>query len=275
MSEDKQEPTGSIKVSQKPPTRAELAAVAEIPVLTARREAVPFGSLISQDPSRRTLLLFIRHFFCGVRLPIGCVCCADGGQNCQEYVRSLCESVTPATLAALPTPTDVVVVGCGQPELIDFYVEATGCPFPIYAEPTKRIYSALGMGRTLDLGRSRPDYMRMSVPTAIVSSIWQGLSQGTKALKGGDFWQVGGEFVGVDGAAVPDGAQGVDPGLDHVPPRGAIERGDQADPASVMFVGRAIGVAQEGGIGVPVGDGVHLQLPVIELPSPLGHRART
>jgi hypothetical protein len=74
------------------------------------------------------------------------------------------------------------------------YTEATGCPFPIYAEPTRKIYDYLGMTRTYDLG-TKPAYMQTNVLINSVQSIFQGLSTGRKALKGGDFKQVGGEFL--------------------------------------------------------------------------------
>jgi hypothetical protein len=74
------------------------------------------------------------------------------------------------------------------------YTEVTGCPFPIYAEPTRKIYNHLGMTRTYDLG-SKPAYMQTNVLINSVQSIFQGLSTGRKALKGGDFKQVGGEFL--------------------------------------------------------------------------------
>ena len=102
--------------------------------------------------------------------------------------------MTPEDLLALPTPTSIIVIGCGRPELIPMYTEATGCPFPIYAEPTRKIYDHLGMTRTYDLG-SKPAYMQTNVLINSVQSIFQGLSTGRKALKGGDFKQVGGEFL--------------------------------------------------------------------------------
>lgn len=102
--------------------------------------------------------------------------------------------MTPEDLLALPTPTSIIVIGCGRPELIPMYTEATGCPFPIYAEPTRKIYDYLGMTRTYDLG-TKPAYMQTNVLINSVQSIFQGLSTGRKALKGGDFKQVGGEFL--------------------------------------------------------------------------------
>jgi hypothetical protein len=122
-------------------------------------------------------------------------------QNCQEYLRTLCSSITPASLEALPTPTELVVIGCGDPSLINFYAETASCPFPIYAEPTKRLYADLHMARTLNLGHERPAYMQKSLLHAIVASVLQSLRQGRKAFKGGDYWQVGGEFLFEGGRA--------------------------------------------------------------------------
>lgn len=103
--------------------------------------------------------------------------------------------MTPQDLLALPTPTEIAVVGCGQPDLINFYTEATSCTFPIYADPTKRLYNELGMARTLNLGHNTPDYMQKPLIRVMLASVYQGLSQGTKAFKGGDYYQVGGEFL--------------------------------------------------------------------------------
>lgn len=93
-------------------------------------------------------------------------------QNCQEYLRTLSSSITPEDLLALPTPTSITVIGCGRPELIPMYTEATGCPFPIYAEPTRKIYDYLGMTRTFDLG-TKPAYMQTNVLINSVQSYFK------------------------------------------------------------------------------------------------------
>lgn len=76
------------------------------------------------------------------------------------------------------------------------YAAATGSPFPIYADPTRRLYSELGMVRTLALG-PRPAYTRQHLLKSSVASIVQGLKQVPKglALRGGDSKQIGGEFL--------------------------------------------------------------------------------
>lgn len=120
-------------------------------------------------------------------------------QNCQEYLRSLSTSITPDALRSLPIPTKIVVIGCGQPELIPMYTRETECPYPIYADTSRNLYAQLGMIRTLNLGSKSPGYMQYSLPSAIVRSIYQGLKAGRGAFKGGDYWQVGGEFLFEDG----------------------------------------------------------------------------
>ena len=55
---------GDIKVSNKPPSKAELQKVADLPVLDASGKSYTFKSLY--DGKRKLLIIFIRHFFCGV-----------------------------------------------------------------------------------------------------------------------------------------------------------------------------------------------------------------
>ncbi|KAF1849230.1 uncharacterized protein K460DRAFT_404465 [Cucurbitaria berberidis CBS 394.84] len=171
---------GTVDVNNDLPTEKDLERVGDMLVLDAQGQSRPFKELY-QAPSvaPRQLIIFIRHFFCG---------------NCQEYLRTLSSSIKPEDLLALPTPTFITVIGCGRPELIPMYTEATSCPFPIYAEPTRKLYDYLGMTRTFNLG-AKPDYMHTNMLINSVQSIFQGLGTGKHALKGGDFKQVGGEFL--------------------------------------------------------------------------------
>ena len=75
------------------------------------------------------------------------------------------------------------------------YKRETNTPFPVYADPTRKIYDVLGMTRTLSLGSKDPKYMRQSVYRVGLQSIVQGLKTGRNMLSAGDFWQVGGEFL--------------------------------------------------------------------------------
>lgn len=118
-------------------------------------------------------------------------------QNCQEYLRILSQAIPVAVLAKAPTPTRIVVVGCGDPSLIDMYVEAAECAYPVYADPTRRLYDELGMVSTLAMG-TPPAYMKhTNMWASSLRSIAQGLRQLPRglALKSGNQRQVGGEFL--------------------------------------------------------------------------------
>ncbi|KAF1359624.1 hypothetical protein EJ07DRAFT_118945 [Lizonia empirigonia] len=180
LQKEQDEFEGTVNVNNDVPSDKDLKEVEDLLILDAAGKSRPFRELYdASGVAPRQLIIFIRHFFCG---------------NCQEYLRTLSSSITPEDLLALPTPTSITVIGCGRPELIPMYTEATGCTFPIYAEPTRKIYDHLGMTRTYDLG-TKPAYMQTNVLINSVQSIFQGLSTGRKALKGGDFKQVGGEFL--------------------------------------------------------------------------------
>ena len=79
------------------------------------------------------------------------------------------------------------------------YRETTTCPYPIYADPTRKLYDLLGMTRTLDLGPKSPEYMQKSLLSVMLTSFVQSLKSGWSATKGGDYRQVGGEFLFEDG----------------------------------------------------------------------------
>lgn len=179
--------SGNVDVNDDLITAKDLARVDDLLVLDARGESRPFKDLYKgPGVAPRQLIIFVRHFFCG---------------NCQEYLRELSASVTPESLLALPEPSFITVIGCGRPELIDMYTATTNCPFPIYADPTRKLYEALGMTRTLELGK-KPAYIQSNLLVTSVQSVIQGLSTGNKALKGGDFKQVGGEFLFEEGKCV-------------------------------------------------------------------------
>lgn len=180
LQKEQEEFEGTVNVTNDIPTKEDLERVGDLLVLDTEGKSIPFKELYEAPlVAPRQVIIFIRHFFCG---------------NCQEYLRTLSSSIKPEDLLALPVPTSLVVIGCGRPDLIPMYTETTKCPFPIYADPTRKLYDLLGMTRTFDLG-AKPEYMQTNVLINSVQSIFQGLSTGRKALKGGDFKQVGGEFL--------------------------------------------------------------------------------
>lgn len=58
---------GSVRTNNKLPSQATLRRIADLPVLDREGKAQPFKSLYEAQPGR-TLVLFVRHFFCGVRV---------------------------------------------------------------------------------------------------------------------------------------------------------------------------------------------------------------
>ncbi|KAI1389752.1 AhpC/TSA antioxidant enzyme-domain-containing protein [Hypoxylon trugodes] len=174
---------GEVQTTNDLPTIETLRKIETYTVLDSDGKTHQFKSLYAgHNSARRVLIIFVRHFFCG---------------NCQEYLRTLSASITPDALLQLPVSTFIAVIGCGAPELINSYIQETGCPFPVYADPTRRLYSELGMVRTLAMG-SRPAYLQgKSIAHTVVSGVVQGLKQIKSGLvmKMGDQRQVGGEFL--------------------------------------------------------------------------------
>ncbi|CAK7269826.1 hypothetical protein SEPCBS57363_003797 [Sporothrix epigloea] len=181
---DKINPTdfeGSVRTDNGLPSKELIRRIADLPVLDRQGKMHSFNSLY-MDFTGRTLVIFVRHFFCG---------------NCQEYLRILSKAIPLELLAKADTPTRIMVVGCGDPALIDFYVEASSCAYPVYADPTRRLYDELGMVSTLAMG-APPRYMEhTNMWASSFRSIIDGLKQVSSGLwrKSGDKRQVGGEFL--------------------------------------------------------------------------------
>ena len=58
---------GDTEINNDPPTASDLVKCADLPVLDQNKTPRPFKSLYSGTKStERTLVIFIRHFFCGV-----------------------------------------------------------------------------------------------------------------------------------------------------------------------------------------------------------------
>ncbi|KAL0476145.1 AhpC/TSA antioxidant enzyme domain-containing protein [Neurospora intermedia] len=173
---------GSVDSNNDLPSLATIKKIENYHVLDRDGKSHTFRSLYTgKHVARRVLIIFVRHFFCG---------------QCQEYLRTLSASITPDALLRLPLSTFIAVVGCGNPQLIDMYAQATNCPFPIYADPTRKLYQELGMVRTLALGE-KPAYVTKHLIKSSFDSIITGIKQIPKGLanKAGDFKQIGGEFL--------------------------------------------------------------------------------
>lgn len=101
------------------------------------------------------------------------------------------------TYYTMRVPTSIIVIGCGSPALIPHYKTVTECPFPIFADPTRKLFKALGMGWTVNIGTRRPEYMKEVSPPAWLAEQFRqmGKTKGHKKFKGGNWLQIGGEFL--------------------------------------------------------------------------------
>ena len=150
------------------PDRATLAAAYNIPIYAADGTPMPFGQLYHPATATHTrqLIIFVRHFYCGA---------------CQAYLKAISDNITMQEYFSIPTPTSIVVIGCGHPELIPFYKMKTGCPFPIYAEPSRALFKRLGMVLSLNIGTKRPEYMKDISPVAWAAGQMTTIRKGIKA----------------------------------------------------------------------------------------------
>lgn len=185
------DPDLSVAASDDCPDRATLAAVYDLPIYQADGTAQPFGSLY--DPAyalhQRQLVLFVRHFYCGA---------------CQAYLQALSAAITKEDYFGIPIPTSIFVIGCGAPDLIPQYKKFTGCPFPIFADPSRQLFKKLGMAVNLNIGTKRPEYMaEISAPAwalGQVTTLRKSLKdpEGIRKrdiIRGGNPMQIGGEFL--------------------------------------------------------------------------------
>lgn len=172
-----------IDISDNRPTDTVVAEAGKIPIFDSDGIGRPFASIYSGDTAigEQQMVIFVRHFFCGA---------------CQTYLQKLSKAINLQTYFTLPKPTSITIIGLGSPELINSYRKRTGCPFPIYADPTKRLYKALGMNWTLRVGKN-PEYMKGISGKQWVMDQVKLMNTFEKKMRGrgGHMLWVGGEFL--------------------------------------------------------------------------------
>ncbi|EJU02529.1 hypothetical protein DACRYDRAFT_106600 [Dacryopinax primogenitus] len=163
-----------------PPTADELVKASAIDLDVEDGSTVPFGSLISD--SGKTVVVFVRHFHCSM---------------CQDYVTQL-GSIREEALDA--ANVSLIVIGCGDRSVIPEYRERTEYRYPIYANPRKELYVALGMTRrtfhAAPPGEAPKSYIRAGKWAYAIRGIMKGpLSHPVSYIKAGDNQQLGGEII--------------------------------------------------------------------------------
>lgn len=161
------------------PSSDQLASAKTASIFDDQGKTIQFSSILDEAHSAQlpVLLVFTRHFHCGM---------------CKEFVKGLARSSALTDSSSV----SVVVVGPGQPSGVPGYKAwVENPPFRFYADPELHLYHALGVTkRSLELGPGGSHHQE-SFTKNLFSSVSEIVKSGTKALQGGDFKQLGGEFV--------------------------------------------------------------------------------
>ncbi|KAF2397663.1 hypothetical protein EJ06DRAFT_558664 [Trichodelitschia bisporula] len=171
--------SSTLPPSDEPPSAEALAAADTIPIFSAPGTSTPFRDIYAADDIDRHLVIFVRHFFCGI---------------CQDFLASFSHTIPPSSL---PPRTRITIIGPGSPTLIPSYLSATSSPYTLLSEPTGQLYDVLGFIRTLSLGDKKPSYVKRSMLVGSLASIAQAFGTGREMLKGGEFDRNGGEILWV------------------------------------------------------------------------------
>ncbi|KAJ5365792.1 hypothetical protein N7517_008678 [Penicillium concentricum] len=156
----------------------------ELEIESEKGNKVRFGELVAgKGDSITTIVIFIRHFFCVYD---------------QDYTRNVASQMTQKLLDTVPAsarPAQVILLGCGDHSLILPYMEETSDQFPIYTDPSGRIYEKLQMKRTMRGFTEPPPYSNYSLPTGLGECLKQIWKRGWAGLRGGNWTQQGGEWI--------------------------------------------------------------------------------
>lgn len=157
------------------------SAAMSLPILDFKGESHSFSSLyMDNEEDEKTLIIFIRHYFCG---------------SCKQYISSLSEENGFCDEELIALKKRLVIIGCGDFNLIEQYARETKCPFPIYTDPTQKLHEIFELRRTLSLGEKKPNYIKSSFLSNLLKSALSQITAGSNMFKGGDIQQVGGEYL--------------------------------------------------------------------------------
>ncbi|KAI0284396.1 hypothetical protein BC826DRAFT_919815 [Russula brevipes] len=156
----------------------QLSQAACIPVVRENGVRVQFGELWRLQ---RTVVIFIRHFWCPM---------------CQDYLASVMRDVDHAVLAR--SGIRLIVIGCGSYGLIRSYRQIFRLPYELLVDtsPGQRLYRVLGMEIALFDGPCGGSYVRHGAVSGLAMVVAHALRVGMPVWeRGGDASQLGGEFV--------------------------------------------------------------------------------
>ncbi|WVQ81029.1 hypothetical protein IAT38_003136 [Cryptococcus sp. DSM 104549] len=170
------------------PSKARLLEAASCFVRDEDGELVSFGDFfppsgpsLSGAPVQKTVVFFIRAFWCG---------------QCQDYTLASISILSPEALEK--AGIRVIVIGQGSWKIIKAYKKLFGCPFPIYVDSPRGLYAHMGMTKMMTSWgpwfNGRAEYHQSSVPSQLRKGIHNGLFKMPLAHPG-KIAQLGGEFI--------------------------------------------------------------------------------
>ena len=74
--------------------------------------------------------------------------------------------------------------------------------FPIWCDPSRKLYAKLGMLSNLDTGDKQPEYVKKGAVAGAMEGITNAVKAGSAALQGGNPAQNGGEMLVANGELV-------------------------------------------------------------------------
>ncbi|KAL1743848.1 AhpC/TSA antioxidant enzyme-domain-containing protein, partial [Schizophyllum fasciatum] len=158
------------------PTAEQLELAARLTVTSEAGVQVPFYSLWKDQ---RTIVVFIRHFWCPM---------------CQDYMFSISRSVSAQALRR--AGVELVVISNGSYKMIPSYRKIFRTPFALYTDPTHAVYSAMGMTIQSLAKGPRPSYIKHGMAGGIAMVVGNAFKTGMPLFEdGGDISQLGGEFI--------------------------------------------------------------------------------
>ncbi|KAK8845349.1 hypothetical protein IAR55_006062 [Kwoniella newhampshirensis] len=141
---------------------------------------VPRATSDIAKPTPKTVIFFIRHFWCG---------------QCQDYTFASLSLLDPVALEK--AGIRVIIISNGSWKIIKTYKRLFKCPFPIYVDGPRRLYQLMGMTKmTNDFGplfRGRAAYHQRAVPGQLVQSLTNIFRM--PLANPGTLTQLGGEFI--------------------------------------------------------------------------------
>jgi hypothetical protein len=177
-------PTATKDTTYALPTSDTVSKIATLPITKEDGTQIPFSSLYAGpdvNPGTKHLIIFVRHFYCG---------------SCQSYVETLSRN----NPAFEKHNIAITIIGNGAPSEIAPYRSRTAISFPIYTDPKRELYAALGMTVTLSAGEAQPEYIPGSMLANALKSTWNAVtSPAVWRGRAGNFAQNGGELLFVSG----------------------------------------------------------------------------